>query len=524
MENVMSNLAALSLRQKLVAGIASVLAVAAFVAILRIAAQPSMALLYSGLDASAAGEVVQLLEQQGAPFEVRGGAIYVDANLRDSLRMTLAAEGKPANGSGYELLDSLSGFGTTSQMFDAAYWRAKEGELARTITASPFVRTARVHISNVSQRPFARNIRRSASVTVFPMNDVVPQEQARAFRFLVASAVAGLDPDDVAVIDARAGRVVGPDDELGSDAGDMRAAELRRRAERILEARVGLGNAIVEVAVQTESQSEQIMERRLDPDSRVMISSDTEERSTASTDTRSGAVTVASNLPDGDAGDDGARSSSDNTETRERMNYEVSETTRQIVRSPGSVARLTVAVLVNIPTAESTAEGGVQARGTEELEALRELVASAVGFDESRGDVITIRSMAFETAEFGPPQEISLMSRLAPGFDVMKIIQLATLALVSIVLGLFVVRPILMRPRQIPQALRQIGADAGSSMSAPELNALPAPALGGALVGLGGEVPTSRPDTAQRLVETVGERQSDAASLLRGWMHEGSRA
>ena len=97
-----------------------------------------MAMLYSGLDATAAGEVVAELEAEGVAFEVDGAAILVDAAARDRIRMQLAAKGLPAGGpAGYEILDSLSGFGTTSQMFDAAYWRAKEGELARTITGSP---------------------------------------------------------------------------------------------------------------------------------------------------------------------------------------------------------------------------------------------------------------------------------------------------------------------------------------------------------------------------------------------------
>ena len=95
-------------------------------------------MLYSGLDSAAAGEVVAELEAEGVAFEVEGAAIMVDAAARDRIRMQLAAKGLPAGGpAGYEILDSLSGFGTTSQMFDAAYWRAKEGELARTITGSP---------------------------------------------------------------------------------------------------------------------------------------------------------------------------------------------------------------------------------------------------------------------------------------------------------------------------------------------------------------------------------------------------
>lgn len=124
-------------------------------------------LLYAGLDARAAGQVILALDQAAAPYEVRGDSIYVDASQRDSLRMQLAAQGLPASGGeGYELLDSLSGFGTTSQMFDAAYWRAKEGELARTALAMPNVRAARVHIAAQSASGFLREPDLAASITV----------------------------------------------------------------------------------------------------------------------------------------------------------------------------------------------------------------------------------------------------------------------------------------------------------------------------------------------------------------------
>ena len=126
-----------------------------------------MSLLFGGLEARAAGDVIAALDQRGIPYDVRGGAIYVPTAQRDTLRMGLASEGLPTNGSqGYELLDSLSGFSTTSQMFDAAYWRAKEGELARTILASPHVRAARVHISTSATRPFQRDQAPTAAVTV----------------------------------------------------------------------------------------------------------------------------------------------------------------------------------------------------------------------------------------------------------------------------------------------------------------------------------------------------------------------
>ena len=120
--------AGLDNRKKIVVGLAVLALLVTLVVMSRLATAPTMKLLYAGLENGSAGDVVRALEQRGTTFEVRGGSIYVPANQRDELRMMLASEGLPANGGkGYELLDSLNGFGTTSQMFDAAYWRAKEG-------------------------------------------------------------------------------------------------------------------------------------------------------------------------------------------------------------------------------------------------------------------------------------------------------------------------------------------------------------------------------------------------------------
>ena len=122
MQQIFSVWTALDPRRRIIVIGATILMFAAVIGLSRIAAQPSFTLLYSGLEASAAGEVVAALEQRGIDHEIRGGAIYVPSNQRDQLRMVLASEGLPANStSGYELLDSLSGFGTTAQMFDAAY-------------------------------------------------------------------------------------------------------------------------------------------------------------------------------------------------------------------------------------------------------------------------------------------------------------------------------------------------------------------------------------------------------------------
>ncbi|WP_139300559.1 flagellar basal-body MS-ring/collar protein FliF [Wenxinia saemankumensis] len=520
MSSIASSWQGLDLRRRVVV-IGATLAVFAAVLLLgRSAAQPEMALLYSGLEPRASGDVVAALEQAGVAHEVRGTGIYVPVTERDSLRMVLAGQGLPANSSqGYELLDELSGFGTTSQMFDAAYWRAKEGELARTIVASPLYRAARVHVSTPSSRPFAREARTTASVTLTPSGGAVTGAQARAIRYLVASAVSGLDPEDVAVIDGEDGRLAeGGGTGEGTRPAD-RAEALRLQAERLLEARVGQGNALVEVSLETVTESEQIVERRVDPDSRVAISTDVEERTNTEQGGAGGDVTVASNLPDGQAGTPGATESSQSSETRETTNYEVSETSRELVRTPGAVKRLTVAVLVN-DVETVAADGTVERtpRPDEELAALGELVASAVGLDESRGDVLTIRSLPLEPV---PEMGTEVTEGGAP-LDMMSLIQLGVLALVALILGLFVVRPILARgggatalpapdgPGGTEEASPLDMSGAGGGFAFPMMSAFDA--------AEDAEATMEPQDPVSRLRRLIEERQDDSLRLLQSWI------
>ena len=302
MQNLMQLWQALDTRRRLIVAGATLAVFLAILGLSRFAGATNTALLYAGLDGAAAGEVIAALEAQGAVFEVRGDSIYVDETRRDSLRMVLAADGLPANsGTGYELLDGLTGFGTTSQMFDAAYWRAKEGELSRTVLSNPLIRAARVHIALAPSKAFQRDSHATASVTVTTAAGALPADQARALRHLVAAAVPGMLPADVAVIDTVAGLIAGEDEALAPDtAAAARASALRHNVERLLEARVGPGKAVVEVAVDVVTEREAITERRIDPQGRVAISSETETRNGSSSEA-GGDVTVASNLPEGDA-------------------------------------------------------------------------------------------------------------------------------------------------------------------------------------------------------------------------------
>ncbi len=193
---------AMDARRKLVVIGSILISLVAMVGIWRLASQPTYSLLYAGLDAAAAGEVISALEQRGVAFDVQGNAIYVADQVRDSTRLALASEGLPASGgTGYELLDSMTGFGTTAQMFDAAYWRAKEGELARTILANPEVRAARVHIASPGRQPFGDRTPVTASVALTPGMNGISAATGDAIRNLVAFSVAGLAADNVTIID-----------------------------------------------------------------------------------------------------------------------------------------------------------------------------------------------------------------------------------------------------------------------------------------------------------------------------------
>ena len=537
MEKVTDYWQARSLRQRaLLLGAFTVtfLAVAGFAFF---AGRQPMALLYGGLDPAQAGAIMAELDRQKTPYQVRGESIWVAEGARDRLRLDLAGQGLPEAGSaGYELLDGLSGFGTTSQMFDAAYWRAKEGELARTILASPNVKSARVHLAVPTSRGFRRDAAGAASVTITTLGAEITTQQAQALRFLVASGVPGLTPESVTVIDSRRG-VVSADQQAAGD----RQARMKQDVERILSAHVGPGNAIVELNLEIETRAEQTSERRFDPAERALISQEVEESTDQSRDSQPGAVTAASNLPDGAARGDGQSSASRET-TRARTNFEVSETRRDVVAAPGDIRRLSVAVLVNgVETAGPEGTPVIQPRGEAELAILRDLVASAVGLDEARGDQLTISSLPFalSLAEAGTlAARPGWLERLALN----DLIRLAIIGLFAVIFARLVLRPVLAArgearttatpPEALPPAAGPAVAAIADPRSAQAGAAPAAPGIPAPTAATGSEPefsvlpppdPTADPgeeDPVERLRRLMRERQDQSIHVLSNWISE----
>ncbi|MGV6820057.1 MAG: flagellar basal-body MS-ring/collar protein FliF [Parvularcula sp.] len=488
----LATLNSLSLTKKAIA-LASVIAViVGFSFLIKMAARPPLSLLYAGIDAAAAGEIVARLDAEGVKYKVDGERIYVEAPARDRLRLTLARDGLPRQSiAGYELLDGMSGFSTTSEMFSATYWRAKEGELARTILAMPGVTAARVHIGADERSPFSRTqTPRTASVTITAPNGL-SDAQVKAIQHITALSVSDLQPEKVAVADTRLGLLTATkNDPLTANSMDeeRRAKAMERNLLQLLEAHVGRGAARVSVSLAINRQKEEVSQAVVDPNTAVATNRTRTERKEKEKG-RNGAVTIASDLPEGDKASDDR--SSELTETKEEVEYAVTRTDRRIEKYPGEIERLTVAVLLdNIPAAED-GEASTP-RTPEEIEAIRALIENAVGFDPDRGDRVTIQNLAFDTPPIPEDMvtpDMTKMDRLAP--NLWQLAQLGLVSVVTLILGLFVVKPIL-KPTGAIAAIP--GMDGGNA----------------ALAG----------DPLALLRATASDAPEEAAALLSSWLEE----
>jgi flagellar M-ring protein FliF len=477
--------------------------------------KPGMSLLYSGLGSTEAGEVVGELEKMGIPYDVRGEAIYIEASKRDQTRLMLAKDGLPRPAvSGYELLDEVNGFAVTSEMYNASYWRAKEGELARTILSMPEVSGARVHIGASLKSGLSRLSQpHSASVSVTARRSLsVPQ--AKAIQHLVALAVSGVSPEDVVVIDSAAGIVAGPgaSDNVADPSVKTAnlAAQLEAKLLQILEARVGSGNARVSVAAEIDFEQVTTSEVSYDPDSRVLRSRRVSEESESNSGSQGGAVSVASNLPAGDAQGQNSSSGSRSVSS-ENSEYEISQLRRETQKGAGSIKKLSVAVLIN---SRSLADGADGAALTEaETTAMQALVTSAVGLDVERGDILSIEFLPF--AEMVVEEELltetPLMERLLERY-LWSGIQAVLLGLVIIVLAIFVLRPMLRPSAGAMPALADGGANAAAQPMADGITQAP---QAGAMPGAGGDL-----DPAAVLRDFTNGRQDEATAVLEEWLNE----
>jgi flagellar M-ring protein FliF len=388
-------------------------------------------------------------------------------------------------------------------MFNVTYWRAKEGELGRTLLAMPNVTAARVHIGAEERSPFGRRgQQRTASVTL-TTTAPLSSDQLRAVRHLTALSVPGMMPENVAVVDTVRG-LLQSDAEDGLS-GSTEAERIESALTSILEARLGSGNARVEVALENIRKREEIASSVVDPEAVAVLSRSREENKRAETGS-SGAVTIASDLPDGELDEeDGAKTTDEGV--RESVTYAVSTTNRTVELMPGGIERLSVAVLIN--EAALTREGdGAGATKEQELTALRSLIVAAAGIREERGDIVTLQSMPFEV-----PEETQGTPAAPQPAKTSSLLPMIGVGVAALLVGAFVLRPLLGRKKAPPPDDVLLG----------ELKLEAAPEAGTALRAVDGQqpsLPAPQADPVAILREQSAKRPEDAAALLNAWLDQ----
>ena len=407
--------------------------------------QANWGLLYRGLDEQTTGQIVQYLKEQKIPYKVEmDGSIYVPKDKVPEIRMEIASKGLIGGGGpGFELFDKEE-MGLTEFQEKVTYQRALEGELARTIMGIKGIKSARVHLALPKETLFIEEEKPPKASVLIELKPgyQLTSSQIKGIVNLVSGAVPKLDPKNVAVIDANTGKsLYTPSEEEELPVTKLAYKEkiekqLKDKIEEILSGALGYGKAIAQVWVDISFDKENIAEEIYDPEGTAVVSEETEEEQ------------KISKIPDegGEAGVKGtllkkmeATSPQPQGETYSKKrilkNYEVSKKVRNLEISPGSIKKISVAVLVDKSVLGENA--------TAKLAWIEELVKGAIGYNPDRGDEVKIQTEEFAKIPMPKPSIIDYVSQFYK-----PLLLIGAL----ILLYLFVIRPLIkaLTPKPVP--------------------------------------------------------------------------
>lgn len=518
----------------LMSGVAvALLAALAFVATR--GSDPQMGFLYTDLDPAAAQGIAEKLDAQNVPYRLSadGSSILAPQDKLAELRMGLAGErlGGPI---GYEVLDQQQAFGVSASRARIDETRAIEGELSRSIESLDTISRARVHIVMPERAMFETEHRPATAAVTVHTRGRLPSETVEAIRYLVSSSVPELSPESVSIVDqtgallARAG-----DPASGGGGGDVDQRQaaiesrLRDQVEALLEPIVGQGKVRAEVSAQIDRDTTREEANVFDPDAQVIAHQVTVESGNQDQESNAApqGASVAAQLPDAQAttgaGGDTRRSVSN--QTSEDVTYDNSSRHTTTLRSPGTVKRLSVAVMV---------DGGERGLPQAEVQRLTRLVENAVGADSQRGDSVVVESMKFTAADDAAASESSIWSLLSMD----RIIGLIELLVIAGA-GLFALR--MLKPKGAVPAPEPLAEPIPLEAMTPEMLALASRAAEGdeeardqlqaleaeqrptldqeiALANVDGRIKLS---ALKQIGEAVTASPPEAASVIRQWMN-----
>lgn len=432
--------------------------------------RPEYTLLYGRMTDRDMGIVVEQLKQQKIPYKIEGDRVFVPKDHLYEVRLALAKEGIPRGaGMGFEIFDEQK-LGATEFVQRINYQRALQGELARTIAAMDKIDEARVHLVLPEETLFVEDHKPpSAAVVVRVMDGQrLTSKDLQGIAHLVCNSVKGLTENHITILSTD-GRVLFKKDEVGKSFEfselQLKYKEevegiLERKAQSMLASVLGHSDVIVRVASDVDFSQTRITEEMFDPDTTAVRSQQRMiERSSKAPGGHKGNPDVPVNvesklLVSEPPGSEEEEANQVFESQQDITNYEVNKTLRHVVNAPGTIKRLTVAVVVDGPyKEEKTADNVIKkvfvGRTEDELKAIESIVKNAVGYNSDRGDQITVSNIPFE---------VELMPKPAPSRPWLALLKQHQKLLINVILAililLFVVRPLIKKLEKIPVEAR----------------------------------------------------------------------
>jgi flagellar M-ring protein FliF len=476
--------------------------------------------LYSGLNDRDMGEITAQLDSSGVPYKLdAGGAVLVPSDRKYEVRMDLASAGLPrGTGFGIDEMPDRSTFGQTPFMENALYVRAVETELARTIGSMQPVESARVHLALPPQSVFLRQKREpSASVMLRLFSGRrLDDEQVQSVVHLVASSVPDLMPTRVTVVDQTGALLTSPESDSTASMTNSQfeyrkqlEQDYSQRIETLISSIVGADRVRASVSAELDFTVTEETRESFDPNVQVVRSEQTSEDSRRG-DGVQGVPGALSNQPPevapAVAGGAAATTTNDpqSVSRSATRNFELDKTVSHTRQATGIIQRLSIGVLIdNKPPA--TGRGAAQPLPEAELASLTELVKQAVGFDEMRGDTISMLNSAFQPAAAVPNTPAPSFWETPTFWSIARQVLGAGLVLA---LAWFVLRPmmsVLTRPQPIASAPSAIEYAPGYP-----------PMAGGRPMGL----PVSYDDRMAAARSVAGQDPRQVAQVVRNWVAE----
>ena len=499
---------------------------------------PQMTPLYTDLSVEDSAAIIKDLERQAVSYEVRneGAIIMVPREQVTRLRMKFAEDGLPKGGGvGYEIFDKSESLGTTSFVQNINSLRALEGELARTIRAIDRVQAARVHLVLPERPLFSRDKADPSASIVLKVRGALEASQVRAIRHLVASAVNGLKPERVSIVD-ESGRLLADgagDDQTGTTGDERQVAfekRLRDQVEKIVSSVVGSGRAQVQLTADFDFNRITQTSDKFDPDGRVVRSTQTREESTGQ-DENQGQVTVGNELPGANQNQTTPTAREQSKKSEEIINYDISRTTETRVIEGGRVSRVSVAVLVD-GTYSKNPQGELtyQERPKEELDRIAALVRTAIGYDQKRGDQVEVVNLRFAEMPATPiPEPTGIWAYLQlTKEDIMRGVELGVMLLLSLIVLLLVVRPLVRRiitpdkpaPPSEEQILLAQAAGVPVEHIADDKPIQPKPSATSKMIDIAQVQGQVHAQSVQKVGDLADRNPNETVAIVRQWLHE----